>query len=323
MRHGRPLSWWSRATPARFTSQLDFLKWLLLGAAGVTTGLALLVGNVVVRRGLHPLQSIAAEIAAIDEKCLDAHIAEESTPAEILPIRDRLNNLLSRLREAFERERRFSANVAHELRNPLAGMRSTIEVTLTRDRGGPEYRQALSDCLGIIDGMQAMVGNLLLLARMDADQMTFHPERIVLSELVDSSWEAFLGQGDRTRTDVRQSDSRGPDPDLRPAEPAGGLFESPRQRRRIRGCRRPDLGAGSRGGWRHRDRDRQHGMPLEPRAGSTGLRPFLASGSVEVGCRHTLRTGPVPGPTNRSGMGRLGRRDGGGRRIPPAVQTAS
>jgi two-component system sensor histidine kinase QseC len=108
-----------------------------------------------------------------------------------MPIRDRLNDLLSRLREAFERERRFSANVAHELRNPLAGMRSTIEVTLTRDRGSQEYRQALSECLEIVDGMQAMVGKLLLLARMDANQMVFQQEEIVLSELADASWEAF------------------------------------------------------------------------------------------------------------------------------------
>jgi signal transduction histidine kinase len=171
--------------------QLEFLKWLLLGAAGATTGLALLVGNMVVRRGLHPLQSIAGEIAVINERSLDAHVGAESIPAEIMPIRDRLNSLLARLREAFERERRFSANVAHELRNPLAGMRSTLEVTLTRPREGPEYRQALSECLGIVDGMQAMVGNLLLLARMDADQIVFCMEEIALSDLADSSWQTF------------------------------------------------------------------------------------------------------------------------------------
>lgn len=171
--------------------QLDFLKWLLLGAAGATAGLALLVGNVVVRRGLRPLQSIATQIAAIDERSLDAHVGAESTPAEIRPIRDRLNSLLSRLREAFERERRFSANVAHELRNPLAGMRSTLEVTLTRPREGAEYRQALSECLGIVEGMQAMAGNLLLLTRMEANQMAFHMEKIALSERVDSCWQSF------------------------------------------------------------------------------------------------------------------------------------
>lgn len=170
---------------------LNFLKWLLLHAAGVTAGLTLLVGNFAVRRGLHPLRLIAAQIADVNERSLDAQIGSEFTPSEIAPIRDRLNDLLSRLREAFERERRFSANVAHELRNPLAGMRSTIEVTLTRDRGSSEYRQALSECLGIANGMQAMVGNLLLLARMDADQMVFHTEGIALSEMVDSSWEAF------------------------------------------------------------------------------------------------------------------------------------
>ncbi len=180
-------------------SQLDFLKWLLLAAAGVTTGLTLLVGNIAVHRGLHPLQSIAAEIAAINEKSLDIRIGNESTPVEIEPIRDRLNSLLSRLRDAFERERRFSANVAHELRNPLAGIRSTIEVTLARSRDNGEYRQALSECLEITDGLQAMVGNLLMLARMDADQMAFDMERTLLSELVDASWKPFSSRAAERR----------------------------------------------------------------------------------------------------------------------------
>lgn len=187
----RPLVMVAARDARSLHSRLNSLRWLLLGTAAGTAGLALLAGAVIVRRGLRPLQSIAAEIAAIDETALEAHIGSTLAPAEIVPIQDRLNSLLARLKEAFERERRFSANVAHELRNPLAGMRSTVEVALTRDRDNVEYRHALSECLGIIESMQAMVNNLLLLARMDADQMVFHMEDIVLSELVDSSWEPF------------------------------------------------------------------------------------------------------------------------------------
>jgi len=175
--------------------RLSFLRWLLLGTAGGTAGLTLLVGAVVVRRGLRPLQSIATEIAVIDETSLGAQVGDESTPTELTPIRDRLNSLLSQLKGAFDHERRFSANVAHELRNPLAGMRSTIEVTLTRTREDAEYRHALSECLGIVESMEAMVNNLLLLARMDADRMVLHPEKIALATFVDAVWEPFSAQG--------------------------------------------------------------------------------------------------------------------------------
>lgn len=174
--------------------QLALLRWLLLGAAGATTGLALAVGVLVVRRGLHPLSSIAARIALITENDLDTPIEGASIPCEIAPIRDRLNGLLARLKDAFERERRFSANVAHELRTPLAGMRATVEVTLARHRDADEYRCALSECLRIIDDMQAMVGNLLLLARIEAGQVAFRAEPVALCETAEASWKPFAAR---------------------------------------------------------------------------------------------------------------------------------
>ena len=85
----------------------------------------------------------------------------------------------------------FTADVAHELRTPLAGLRSTIEVTVARTREADEYQAALSDCLAITENMQTMVNNLLTLARIDANQMTFRCDQIRLAELVNSSWHTF------------------------------------------------------------------------------------------------------------------------------------
>jgi heavy metal sensor kinase len=171
--------------------QLNFLLWLLFTASAVTIALSVLIAAFIVRRGLRPLHSIASEIAAVREDDLATRIGTALVPAEILPIKNRLNDLLSRLEEAFKRERRFTADVAHELRNPLAGIRSTIEVNLTRTRDITEYKSALSDCLEIVDKMQNMVNNLLLLARLDAQQVSLQSEQIRLAELVDSCWRPF------------------------------------------------------------------------------------------------------------------------------------
>ena len=171
--------------------QLSLLRWLLLTASGVVIALSVLIAAFVVRRGLRPLRSIASEIAAIRENDLATRIGTASIPAEILPIKNRLNDLLSRLEGAFERERRFTADVAHELRNPLAGIRSTIEVNLTRSRDAAEYRIALSECLEIVDNMQKMVNNLLLLARLDARQISFQGEQVRPAELLNACWQPF------------------------------------------------------------------------------------------------------------------------------------
>jgi len=176
---------------------LRFLRWLLAIASIGTISLSFLVAAFVVRRGLGPLNSLAAQIAAIKEDDLTARITAEHIPAEVVPIRKQLNDLLSRLEASFNRERRFTADVAHELRTPLAGMRSILEVTLARLRDVNEYQASLSDCLTISKNMQAMVDNLLAFARIDAHQMTFHPAQIQPAELVNSCWQTFSDEARR------------------------------------------------------------------------------------------------------------------------------
>ncbi len=171
--------------------QLRSLRWLLVMASALVIALSMLIGIPVVGRGLRPLRLIASEIAAIKADDLTARIGAEHAPAEVVPIKDRLNELLSRLEASFHRERQFNADVAHELRTPLAGIRSTIEVTLARPRDTAEYETALSDCLEITQSMQTVVNNLLMLARLDARQITFKAEEVRIAELVDGCWRPF------------------------------------------------------------------------------------------------------------------------------------
>jgi len=176
--------------------QLSFLKWLLFGAASLNAGLALIIGAYVVRRGLRPLNTIAAEIAAISEDSLATRITTQRVPTEIAPIKSRLNELLSRLQTSFERERQLNTDIAHELRTPLAGIRSTIEVALARNRDTIEYQSALAGCLEIAKNMESVVNNLLMLVKLETQQIKFKSEPVRLSELIDSCWRCFSKKAD-------------------------------------------------------------------------------------------------------------------------------
>lgn len=171
--------------------QLGFLRWLLLNASTAVIALSFILAAVIVKKGLSPLSSIAAEIATIKEDCLTSRITTEHVPTEVVQIKNRLNELLFRLESSFNRERQFNADIAHELRTPLSGLRSTIEVTLTRARDNDEYKRVLFDCEAIVENMQTMVSNLLMLARLDAKQISFQTEQIRLAELVNSCWQQF------------------------------------------------------------------------------------------------------------------------------------
>jgi two-component system sensor histidine kinase QseC len=144
-----------------------------------------------VKSGLKPTERLAAEINRIGEQDLSMRLADEVVPEEIRPVVVRLNDLLDRLERAFARERAFSADVAHELRTPLAGLQSVLEVSLARLRSTEEYEATLEECLHISGHLRTLIGNLLSLARIESGTLKLDSRTVTLNTLLRSNWEHF------------------------------------------------------------------------------------------------------------------------------------
>jgi two-component system, OmpR family, heavy metal sensor histidine kinase CusS len=162
----------------------------------------------VVRGGLRPMQRLAHRIDQMGEADLATRIEVPDTPSELQPVIDRLNDLLHRLDAAFTREKTFTADVAHELRTPLAGLRSTLEVTLSRQRPPDAYRAAMQETLTITQQMQTMVHNLLALARIEAGQMRVAPRPVDLGAVLRDAWGTFTSRADERSLRVHWHDDR-------------------------------------------------------------------------------------------------------------------
>ena len=192
---------------ARGTAPVDAvlaqLAMLLVLVGLVAVGLSAGVLWLTVRRGLRPVDGLANQIAGLGEADLAARLEAPDAPRELVPVVDRLNDLLGRLEAAFQRERGFSADVAHELRTPLAGIRSTLDVALTRPRGAPEYEEVLRGCLRIAVQLQRMVEHLLTLARLDAGQVEIRPEAVCVNTLARDAWEPLTESAEARRLQVR------------------------------------------------------------------------------------------------------------------------
>lgn len=167
------------------------MRAVLIGIGVLTELVICMLLAWVVRAGLHPLRELAAQIAGLNETMLSARLSIKDVPSELDAVVERLNELLAGLEKAFTRERTLTADVAHELRTPLAGLRSTFEVTLTKDRDCPAYKEAIANGLMIAQRMQVMVENLLTLARAESGQLRFEMQAIDLTALARESWELF------------------------------------------------------------------------------------------------------------------------------------
>ncbi len=142
---------------------------VLLAIVGLAATLLMLAFiRWVVHRSLRPLERIAGEIGALDTASLTSRLDTRQVPLELVPVVDRLNELLARVHASFERERTFGADIAHELRTPVAGLRTSLEVELSRPRDAESYQETMRGALAMLLQMQALIETLLQLARLDA-----------------------------------------------------------------------------------------------------------------------------------------------------------
>ncbi|MBI2305947.1 MAG: sensor histidine kinase N-terminal domain-containing protein [Rhodocyclales bacterium] len=134
-----------------------------------------------VRRGLKPLDDLAADVAARSPENLTA-LAPTAAPLEAQPLVRALNRLLGRLSATLDNERRFTADAAHELRTPLAALKIHAQVAMaTKDP--QQSRHALTQVIAGADRATRLVEQLLRLARLDPLLRLPDPQPVDLAEL--------------------------------------------------------------------------------------------------------------------------------------------
>lgn len=142
--------------------------------------------------GLRPLQQVKQEVKARTANRLEA-VAMENVPEEVAPLVQALNDLFVRLQYAFESERRFTADAAHELRTPLAALKIQAQVAL-RSTDEIERHLALENVLRVVDRATRLVEQLLTLARVDPETASKTYQLVDLRALAVSTMQDLATQ---------------------------------------------------------------------------------------------------------------------------------
>ncbi|MEY2564317.1 MAG: two-component system, OmpR family, heavy metal sensor histidine kinase CusS [Verrucomicrobiota bacterium] len=122
----------------------------------------------VTRSGLRPLVKMTRSLRRVGPKRLHERVPLTGWPREVQPLAVAFDEMLDRLEDSFTRLSQFSADLAHELRTPIANIRGEGEVALTRVRTPEEYRQVIESSVAECERLSAIVDNLLFLARAEA-----------------------------------------------------------------------------------------------------------------------------------------------------------
>ena len=129
---------------------------------------SILIAIPVTRRGLRPLEEMKRSLERIGPTHLNERVAPANWPRELQPLAIAFDEMLKRLDDSFTRLSQFSADLAHELRTPIANMLGEAQVALSRERSAAEYRETIESTIGECERLSGIVDNLLFVARADA-----------------------------------------------------------------------------------------------------------------------------------------------------------
>lgn len=139
---------------------------------------------------LRPTRQLAEAIATLGPDDLAARVPAAAAPAEMQAVVQRLNGLLDRLEQAFRREQATIANIAHELRTPVATLRTALEFRLLAATAETD-RTGITELLTTVERMQTQVTNLLLLARLEAGKEPLPRSEVDLGDLAGEAVERW------------------------------------------------------------------------------------------------------------------------------------
>jgi heavy metal sensor kinase len=146
------------------------------------------------RRALYPVDALARTARNITGTNLSDRLEQLNTGDELQRLSDTLNEMLSRIEGAFLRVSQFTGDASHELRTPIALIRTEAEIALRKSRDETEYKEALRHILVEAERTTVLIETLLSLARADAGSESLHMQRIDLRAITLESAEEWSGR---------------------------------------------------------------------------------------------------------------------------------
>ena len=139
--------------------------------------------------GFAPLSTIIQKMKGIHPERLDERINTNAMPLELRPLAESYNLMMAKLESNFDSLLRFSDNIAHELRTPLATLSTQTQVMLSKPRSLEEYTEQLHHQHDTLEQLSSLINNMLLLAKtqkgLSDSQLNLVTTEVLISKLID------------------------------------------------------------------------------------------------------------------------------------------
>ncbi len=165
---GRPYRIQVATSIENYVEALHRFGWTMVLLVPLLLALASAGGYWMSRRALMPVDRITSTARSISGNNLSSRLDVPQTGDELQRLSETLNSMLDRLETAFRDVTQFTADASHELRTPVAIVRTRTELALRKPRAEADYRETLGQILKEVEGMSSLLDELMFLARTDS-----------------------------------------------------------------------------------------------------------------------------------------------------------
>ncbi len=169
----------------------------------LAVALAALIGYGLAATALRPVEAMRSRAERISLNGSDELLPLPAAGDEIRRLGETLNDMVERLRRSFERERRFVGDASHELRTPVAVLKTELEVALRSGDYGPSVREALVAAVEECDHLAQLAEDLLVIARATEGGLPVRRERLAVGAVLREVSERFADRAAEQGSAIR------------------------------------------------------------------------------------------------------------------------
>jgi len=161
------------------------------------------IGYLLASAGLAPVEAMRRRAREVSLRRADERLPLPRARDEVRRLGETLNEMLDRLRRSFERERRFVADASHELRTPVAVVKTELEGALRTGDYGPQVREALVAAVEECDRLAQLAEDLLVIARAAEGELPVRHEVLRVRPLLEGVRERFVDRAEQHGRGIR------------------------------------------------------------------------------------------------------------------------
>lgn len=178
---------------------LHKLIWVLIISFPVVLLILFLASSLATSRSIRPVNRLIQTASQISGTNISTRLKLPPHKDELFDLTTTLNELLERIENSIIQQKQFTSDASHEIRTPIAAIRGTLEVLLRKERNPEVYVEKISGIIKEFDRLDAMLDQLLQLARVGSEKVLEKDENIILTDAINVSvrkWEPVASERD-------------------------------------------------------------------------------------------------------------------------------